>query len=188
MPSEIPLVDRSMLWVAFEGEWPHKISELRVRTWKKERELKKQLKNMDAWIDSHDSHARHLLYIRDGKIAGAIRYCVHREMQDLPDLDNLKAANVQEQISPLAAINRLVVDPSHQGTLIGGRLAIETIRQIENTNTAAILFVGTPEAQKMAQKLGFEYIGTSISNPYLNGTVHCRVMRKLLTTSEPVFG
>ena len=110
---------------------------------------------------------------------------MHTRMQDLPNLDSFKAANVQEQASPLAVISRLVVDPGHQRIFIGGRLALETVRQIEKTNSAAVLFVGTSEAQKMAKKLGFEYVGTPVSNPYLNGTAQCRVMRKLLPNTVP---
>src|SRR5579862_8803771 len=84
--------------------------ELRYRVWSKETRLISSVERLGVIYDEHESHSRHwAAFSREGSLVASARLCIHDAQQHVPDEYCYTELDLA---SPLASINRLVVEQS----------------------------------------------------------------------------
>jgi len=123
---------------------------LRYRVWSKEVQLAKNFQKEGLIRDEHDSHARHWGVLSNtGNLVASARMCVHHDPQDIPEADFYSQLQVP---SPVASINRLVVDQCVRGSKLARSLDSHRIEAARMMGAACI--VAAPTGDYRVRALG----------------------------------
>jgi len=135
-----------------------KIGRLRVRAWATEIP---EVVSLGVWLDHFDETARHWVMLREGEPIAAARLTVHQSLDEVPEPEVYVGVFPDPLPTPIASINRLVVDPSARGLGLSRRLDLCRLDAAEACGCRCV--VGeTPSGErrvKQLESLGFVNAG-----------------------------
>jgi GNAT superfamily N-acetyltransferase len=144
------------------GSFPDLIEDIgrfRIKAWRNENGVDPLFFSKDAWVDSLDTNARHWIITHHRTIVAAARLSFHAHVEEVPYADFL----LEEHLplfskSPIASINRLVVDPLYRGRGFSGILDNERIRAAALHGSK--IMIAFPQLARLnsLEKLGFSLI------------------------------
>jgi len=128
--------------------------ELRYRVWSKEAQLTDSFRQMGIICDEHDAHSQHwAAFSREGTLVASARLCIHEKQQEIPEGDCYTHLDFE---SPVASINRLVIEKSARNRGIAQELDLRRIEAAKNAGAACIIGAPTSDVRIQAlEKLGF---------------------------------
>lgn len=130
---------------------------LRAYVWN--RETGRETFQSGQWFDSHDSHAYHWAVLNaQNKLVASARLCIHSEVREFPDYDDIKHLHFQPPESPMAFMTRLVVHPDYQGMGIAHHLISLRVQKALSLGCRIILCEITTTRRATYERMGFEYI------------------------------
>jgi hypothetical protein len=137
--------------------------ELRYRVWSKETRLIDSFQKMGVIRDEHEAHSRHwAAFSWGGTLAASARLCIHDTKQHVPEDYCYTDLDIQ---SPVASINRLVVEPSARTR---GIMDWHRIEAAKNAGGACIVAAPTSENRIRAlERFGFSLRGFRRKSNYL---------------------
>jgi predicted GNAT family N-acyltransferase len=145
-----------------EGYFPERMEEIgrfRIRAWRNENGINPTFFSQEVWIDSIDTNAHHWIITKDDTIVAAARLSFHGCIEEVPYADFLHDEHRPLfQKSPIASINRLVVDPAFRGRGFAKILDNERINLAANAGSK--IMIAFPQLSRLMhlQKLGFNLI------------------------------
>jgi predicted GNAT family N-acyltransferase len=109
---------------------------------------------MGAISDEHEAHSRHwAAFSPEGNLVAAARLCIHEKQQDVPEGYCYSDLDLQ---SPVASLNRLVVEKSARNRGIAQKLDLHRIKAAQNAGAACIVAAPTSGMRIQAlEKVGF---------------------------------
>lgn len=143
-----------------------RIGKLRVKAWKARQP---HFPVMTIWLDVFDAKARHWAIFQGGRPVAAARMSIHNELSEVPNAEIFADAFPDGLAGPIAAMNRLVVDPAFAGLGLS-RLLDEVRISAASRNDCAHMIVETYAGTKRTnalRALGFEPAG--LSKGYASG-------------------
>ncbi len=140
--------------------------ELRYRVWSKERQLIGNLQRAGVIKDEHEVHARHwAAFSREGTLVASARLCIHEQQQDLPDAYCYTELDVP---SPVASINRLVVERCARNRGVAQMLDAQRIEAAKKAGAACIVAAPTSDMRVRAlERFGFSLTDSRSKSHYL---------------------
>lgn len=128
--------------------------ELRYRVWANEVQLIDSVHVAGVICDEHETHARHWgTFSPEGTLVASARLCIHDTQQHLPEDYCYTELDLP---TPLASINRLVVEQCARNYGIAKQLDLQRIEAAKNAGVACIVAYSTNHMRITAlEKLGF---------------------------------
>ncbi|NBB21942.1 GNAT family N-acetyltransferase [Runella sp. CRIBMP] len=145
-----------------EGYFPERMEEIgrfRIRAWRNENGINPTFFSQEVWIDSLDKNAHHWIITKEKVIVAAARLSFHECIEEVPYADFLHDEHRPLfQKSPIASINRLVVDPAFRGRGFARILDNERIKLAAKAGSK--IMIAFPQLSRLVhlQKLGFNLI------------------------------
>jgi GNAT superfamily N-acetyltransferase len=144
------------------GRFPDLIEEIgrfRIKAWRNENGVDPLFFSKDAWIDSLDQNARHWIITKNRIIVAAARLSFHEYVEEVPYADFLHEEHLPIfSKSPIASINRLVVDPLYRGRGFSKILDNERIKAASQHGSKVIIAFPQLSRLNSLEKLGFSLI------------------------------
>jgi len=140
---------------------------LRYRVWSKQVQLSENVQRQGLISDDHEDHARHwgVLSDTEGLVASA-RLCVHQSEQDIPEADCYTELSLP---SPIASINRLVVEQFAQKRGFAQSLDLRRIEAARSAGAACIVVAPTDDQRVCALgKAAFSVTSSKCKSIYVN--------------------
>lgn len=153
---------------AWNKQMERSVGELRTRVWEAENESVPYAGNPGEPLDRD---ARHWGAFDGNKLVAAGRLTVHESIDDVPEAYVIKTT-VYERTSPIASINRLVVDANYRKRGVGKRLDLLRIDAAEHAQCSCMIAhtpTGTTRSTQLIA-LGFVYVGRG---PVYNDNIWC---------------
>jgi predicted GNAT family N-acyltransferase len=140
---------------------------LRYRVWSSEVQLAENFQKEGLIRDEHDSHARHWGVLSDkGNLVASARMCVHHDLQSISEADFYSQLEVP---SPVASINRLVVDQCVRGRKLGSSLDSHRIEAARMMGAACIVVAPTDDYRVRALGIaGFSLTSCKCKSIYVD--------------------
>jgi GNAT superfamily N-acetyltransferase len=144
------------------GRFPDLMEEIgrfRIKAWRNENGVDPLFFSKDAWVDSLDLHARHWIITKNRIIVAAARMSFHDCLDDVP-----YARFLQEEHwplfskSPIASINRLVVDPRYRGRGFSKILDNERIKTAAKHGSKTMIAFPQLSRLNSLKNLGFSFV------------------------------
>jgi GNAT superfamily N-acetyltransferase len=109
--------------------------------------------------DAHDAHADHLCVIREGRVVGVSRLCVHSTIAELPDPSYWGDVDERAWPGPFGALTRLAVAPAatHQG--LAARLTAARVALADRLGVGTLLAGARAEVSAKFSRSGFTALG-----------------------------
>ena len=128
--------------------------ELRYRVWSKEATLIDSIHQMGVICDEHEAHSRHwAAFSHEGTLVASARLCIHEKQQEVPEGYCYTDLDLP---SPVASINRLVVEKSERNRGIAQKLDLHRIEAAKKAGAACIVAAPTSDVRIQGlEKLGF---------------------------------
>ena len=128
--------------------------ELRYRVWSKETQLLDSFEKKGVICDEHESHSRHwAAFSPEGSLVASARLCIHATQQHLPDEYCYTELDLP---TPLASINRLVVEKCARNRGLAKELDLQRIEAAKTAGAACIVAASSSgDRSRALQKLGF---------------------------------
>jgi predicted GNAT family N-acyltransferase len=128
--------------------------QLRYRVWSKETRLIGSFEQMGVICDEHETHSRHwAAFSPEGTLVASARLCIHDDQQHVPEEYCYTELDLP---SPVASINRLVVERSARNRGIAQKLDLQRIEAAKNSEAACIVAAPTSDDRIRAlEKFGF---------------------------------
>jgi GNAT superfamily N-acetyltransferase len=128
--------------------------ELRYRVWANEVPLIDSVHAAGVICDEHEAHSRHWgAFSSGGTLVASARLCIHDTQQYLPEEYCYTELDLP---TPIASINRLVVEQSARNRGIAKQLDLQRIEAAKNAGAACIVAYSTNHRRiKGLGKLGF---------------------------------
>lgn len=153
------IIDGFMLSAGYFPELMNDIGGFRVKTWRNEKGVDPIFFSKDTWTDEIDENARHWIITKNKRIVASARLSFHENIEDVPYADFLKFEHrILFQSSPVASINRLVVDPEFRGRGFAKLLDLERIKVTQEFGIKEIVAFPQQSRLEPLEKLGFKLI------------------------------
>jgi len=124
--------------------------ELRYRVWSKETRLVDSIQQLGIIHDEHESHSRHwAAFSHEGILVASARLCIHDTQEHVPDEYCYTGLDLP---TPVASINRLVVEKSARDCGMAQKLDSHLIEAARNSGAACI--VAAPTSNNRIRALG----------------------------------
>lgn len=132
------------------------IGALRARAWA---ERCPDIGRRGLWLDEFDAVGRHFAICSDRELIAAARVSFHATLTDVPDPEDFR--DLAPPPSPIASLNRLVVDPSYRRQGLGIRLLSARLEAAEQACCRSAVTSIWPEENKVRrlERLGFVRCG-----------------------------
>lgn len=144
------------------GSFPDLIEDIgrfRIKAWRNENGVDPGFFSKDVWIDSLDQNARHWIITKDRIIVAAARMSFHTYVGEVPYADFLLEEHLSLfSKSPIASINRLVVDPLYRGRGFSKILDNERIKAAKQHGSKVMIAFPQLSRLHSLEKLGFSLI------------------------------
>jgi GNAT superfamily N-acetyltransferase len=153
---EVPTTDWAMI---------ERIGELRVRAWRTE---VPQAADMKTWLDEFDRIARHWAVFNGDNPVAAARLSVHSSLDGVPDAEVFVEFFREPLPTPIASLNRLVVDPTVRGLGLSEKLDGVRMAAAEEMGCGCVIGSTSSGIRRLRQleKAGFKNAGQG--KPYLH--------------------
>jgi hypothetical protein len=140
-----------------------KIGRLRVRAWATEIA---QAARLETWLDRFDIDGRRWVIFRGNEPVAAARMTIHRTLAEVPEPEIFDGVFSEPLPTPIASINRLVVDPSARGLGLSRRLDSCRLEAAESSGCRCVIGESISGERRVNQlkSLGFQVAGDGI--PY----------------------
>jgi predicted GNAT family N-acyltransferase len=141
--------------------------ELRYRVWAREAHLSAPVKDKGLIYDEHDSHARHWAIFSQGvDMVAAARLCIHERQDDVPDGSGYSYHGFHLP-TPIASINRLVVERSYRKLGIANHLDLLRIEVARQSGAACLMVAAGGNRMKSLCDLGFSRTESVYNSVYV---------------------
>ncbi len=130
---------------------------LRVEAWRSVGVLLDGTFPADVCEDDHEDHSLHWVIRGGDRIVAAARMCVHDSIAALPDAEFFVGLEL-DAAPPLAALNRLVVDPEYQHRGFSYALDQIRIRKAAELGCRSVWGVAPPIRWGPLQRQGFQVV------------------------------
>jgi hypothetical protein len=183
--SELQLREvRASDWAMIE-----QIGQLRVRAW--QTELAGAC-TMSSCLDEFDRIARHWVFFSDGEPVAAARLSIHATIDELPEQEGYAGVFQNPPPSPIASLNRLVVDPTVRGVGLSERLDAIRLDAAEEAGCRCAVGATDSGERRIRQmvRMGFEVVGLGkqFNSPLNHGcrpaVLMCFLPRKTLDSPK----
>ena len=152
----LPLIEFS----GAESQMLELVGSLRVKAWATELPTPP---TMISWIDDFDYVGRHWAFLCEGFPVASARLTIHSSLSEVPASEDFIGLLPSDLPSPIASLNRLVVDPGLRGIRIGP--ALDEIRLKAAEEMGCLSAIGsTVSGKRRVDQLiaaGFQLVGST---------------------------
>lgn len=139
-------------------DYINEMGKLRIIAWEKEGIIP-DLIAKKVWLDELDKSAIHWILLEDEKLVASARMTLHNSVAEVPYSEMFAKFDLSHLKSPVAALNRLVVNPKYKGEGIARQLDIARIETAKEIGIKTIIGEAVPWRVEPLLELGFKFVG-----------------------------